>query len=888
MHFVLRTKDSCWSPRASLSMHSAKLLLLMVAGDIQPNPGPVQPRKRNRCRRPSHPDCPQPACPKKVGYDEPALCCDACNKWWHAHCAGLSDDQYNTLESDKSSTWHCPLCPDPDPAPKVPPIRLARKHGIWTVKSNPKGPKADTSKPKRQERRKPRRYPDSITTVITNANSLKGKKLEIAGLLETTKPHILIVTETKLHSRIHSTELLPENYSVIRRDRNSKGGGVLIAISNELDGYELDIACETESVYICLHSGNMPATLVGAIYSPPDRKKSYLTNVLAEMKKVITTTQPAHTIIGGDFNLPGINWNDMRAPPRTPHRKQASLLLGTLEELHLHQMVHFPTRKTNTLDLLLTDAPNLVNRVHKAPGLSDHDTVIIEHQLKATVNKKEPRSVPLYHKANWEDIKKRIKEFSTDYFTANATSRRSLNANWDEIRSCISDCTRNLIPQKKIGTRFHLPYITPQIKRKIRKRQRIFQRAKKRNKQKDWDYCRNLKREIKRDLDEAYNSYIKNILNMDEDKPGMMKRFYRFIKSLRQDSFGVSTLRANGRVAATSEEKANMCNKQFHSVFTPRSDPSRALPKPDGPTLPRMSDIHITEPGIEKLLRNLNPSKATGPDEIPARVLKECAAALAPVIADLFQQSLDEGAVPNDWKSQNVHPIFKKVWTKSDPANYRPVALTAILCKQLEHCVSSNLYAHLDYYRWIKCYQHGFRRKLSTVIQLLTAVTDLFNAMAEGTRTDSIILDFSKAFDKVDLELLLTKLHHVGVDGNLLRWMRSFLTGRIQRVCIDGAASSPCDVTSGVPQGSVLGTLLFIIYINDIGAHISPGTHMRLFADDALLYRHTDTFDDHITLQKDLDHLMDWAETWRMDNPKKCYAMHFMTPHQKRNTCAAP
>ena len=606
------------------------------------------------------------------------------------------------------------------------------------------------------------------------------------------------------------------------------------------------------------------------------------------MKKVITTTQPAHTIIGGDFNLPGINWNDMRTPPGTPHRKQASLLLGTLEELHLHQMVHFPTRKTNTLDLLLTDAPNQVNRVHKAPGLSDHDTVIIEHQLKATVNKKEPRSVPLYHKANWEDIKKRTKELSTYYFTANATSRRSLNANWDEIRSCISDCTRNLIPHKKIGTRFHLPYITPQIKRKIRKRQRIFQRAKKRNKQKDWDYCRNLKREIKRDLDEAYNSYIKNMLNMDEDKPGMIKRFYRFIKSLRQDSFGVSTLRANGHVAATSEEKANMCNKQFHSVFPPRSDPSRALPKPDGPTLSRMSDIHITEPGIEKLLRNLNPSKATGPDEIPARVLKECAAALAPVIADLFQQSLDEGAVPNDWKSQNVHPIFKK-GTKSDPANYRPVALTAILCKQLEHWVSSNLYAHLDYYRWIKCYQHGFRRKLSTVTQLLTAVTDLFNAMAEGTRTDSIILDFSKAFDKVDLELLLTKLHHVGVDGNLLRWMRSFLTGRIQKVCIDGAASSPCDVTSGVPQGSVLGPLLFIIYINDIGAHLSPGTHMRLFADDALLYRHTDTFDDHITLQKDLDHLMDWAETWRMEfKPKKCYAMHFMTPHQKRNTCAAP
>ena len=127
---------------------------------------------------------------------------------------------------------------------------------------------------------------------------------------------------------------------------------------SDTDLNELDIACETESVYICLHSANMPAALVGTIYQFPDRKKNYLTEVLAEQKKVITTTQSAHIIVGGDFNLPRIKWEDM-CPPQP---KKAKLLLDTMEELNLHQMVHFPPRKDNTLGLLLTDAPALVNK----------------------------------------------------------------------------------------------------------------------------------------------------------------------------------------------------------------------------------------------------------------------------------------------------------------------------------------------------------------------------------------------------------------------------------------------------------------------------------------------------------------------------------------------
>ena len=631
----------------------------------------------------------------------------------------------------------------------------------------------------------------------------------------------------------------------------------------------------------------MLATPVVAIYRPPDRRKSYLNTAIKELKQVINKTQPAHIIVGGDFNLPGVNWEEKRAPPRTPHKQQAKILLSATEDLNLHQMVHIPTRRQNTLDLLFTDHPDLVNNVYSAPGLSDHDTVVIEHQLKATINKKEPREVPLYHRANWPEVKERIEKFSTEYAAANMTNLRPLNTNWSDIKDCISSCIADLIPHKKIGTRFHLPYITKPIQRKIRKRQRVYRKAKKSNRQKDWDQCHDLKREIKRELNEAFNEYINNMLNVEDDSPGMMKRFYRFVKSLRQDSFGVSTLKADGKIAATPKEKAEMCNAQFHSVFTPRSDPEN-LPQPLDPPLPRMPYLEITPPGIEKLLQNLNASKATGPDEIPARLLKECSKELAPVIAALYQQSLDEGEVPEDWKAQNVHPVFKK-GSKSDPANYRPVALTAILCKQLEHCISSNIHSHLDKHNWLKSYQHGFRKLRSCVTQLLSATTDFFDAMEKGHRTDAIILDFSKAFDKVDHECLLRKLQSVGVEGNLLKWMRHFLTGRRQRVCIDGAASETCEVTSGVPQGSVLGPLLFIIYINDIGQGLSPDTTIRLFADDALLYRKIQSHEDHSILQSDLNRLMDWATAWRMEfNPKKCNVIHFMTIYQKKTQCAVP
>ena len=167
---------------------------------------------------------------------------------------------------------------------------------------------------------------------------------------------------------------------------------------------------------------------------------------------------------------------------------------------------------------------------------------------------------------------------------------------------------------------------------------------------------------------------------------------------------------------------------------------------------------------------------------------------------------------------------------------------------------------HFEKYNVLDNAQHGFRKNRSTISQLIITVNDFASTLRDQKQTDAILLDFSKAFDKVDHEGLLSKLNHLGINGSLLNWARSFLVGREQRVIVEGMESAPSKVLSGVPQGTVLGPLFFLIYINDIFKGLSEGTKIRLFADDSLLYRTIETPSDSATLQNDLNTLQLWEK----------------------------
>ena len=269
------------------------------------------------------------------------------------------------------------------------------------------------------------------------------------------------------------------------------------------------------------------------------------------------------------------------------------------------------------------------------------------------------------------------------------------------------------------------------------------------------------------------------------------------------------------------------------------------------------------------LLRNLDVNKALGPDGIPARVLKECANELAPSLCYLFNKSLSLSVVPSQWKLAHVVPIHKK-GSKEHVSNYRPVSLLCILSKVLERCVFNRLYKHLA--PVLQDAQHGFIRGRSTVTELLTFLHDIGAALDKSLETDVVYLDLPKAFDSVDHGKLVLKLKQHGVEGNLLSWLANYLSDRKQRTVVSGALSKPLPVISGVPQGSLLGPLLFVVYTNDIQATAASSCSILIFADDTKCYKTIETQDDSRKLQEGLDLLYRWSIRWRLNLniKKKC------------------
>ena len=277
-----------------------------------------------------------------------------------------------------------------------------------------------------------------------------------------------------------------------------------------------------------------------------------------------------------------------------------------------------------------------------------------------------------------------------------------------------------------------------------------------------------------------------------------------------------------------------------------------------------------------KLLQALNISKAAGPDGIRPRVLKELSSELASIFTLLFQASIHQQSLPDIWKHANVNPIYKK-GDKTNPSNYRPVSLTCITCKLLEHIICSSLMQHLNRHNILYPLQHGFREKRSCESQLIEFVHDIAFNIQKGHQNDVVVMDFAEAFDKVAHNRLLYKLSSYGVKGNTLGWIGSFLSGRSQKVVLEGKSSSSAPVLSGVPQGSVLGPILFLIYINDLPEYVSNST-VRLFADDTLLYLTIHNSSDCIKLQEDLNNLERWESDWQMSfHPDKSKVIHITT-----------
>jgi hypothetical protein len=337
---------------------------------------------------------------------------------------------------------------------------------------------------------------------------------------------------------------------------------------------------------------------------------------------------------------------------------------------------------------------------------------------------------------------------------------------------------------------------------------------------------------------------------------------------------GIGPLKdGQGRTVQDSKDMAELLNRTFSGIFTRENVTDVPDPQPTG-CRHEIKNVKISERAIKVKIRKLRADGAAGPDGLGPLVLKKLIDEITPPLAKVMRLSLKEGVVPDDWRKANVAPIFKK-GAKSDASNYRPVSLTSVSCRVMEGLLKDHIVTHLERNRLIKATQHGFMKGRSCVTNLLTFFDKVTSELDSGESIDVIYLDFAKAFDTVPHERLKKKMKAHGLGGELFKWIAAWLSGRKQRVVLNGQESSWADVLSGVPQGSVLGPLLFLIFINDLDMAVSELDMLIKFADDTKVGRVIRSDSDRAALQAALDRLMQWSDKWGMRfNVGKCKVMH--------------
>ena len=721
---------------------------------------------------------------------------------------------------------------------------------------------------------------DVVKVMYTNVRSLVtgNKREELKILLHEHDIDILGLTETWGRSDFVDSELDFAGFKLFRKDRSAvndkKGGGVALYVSNKLRSVECDDlnAKHCESVWCRIYVNEGDYFVAGVCYRSPEAEDSEIQQLFDCIRSVTDLNSPL--VIMGDFNYPGIDWEQLKAD-----NVRGTKFVKLIMDCFLEQHVHTPTRGNNILDLVLTNDLQPKGDVFVMAPVDNSDHNVLVWEMDCNINTTQSyRKRLLYNQADYDAMRQFVRRR-----LANVDSTLvSASAMWDNFNCIMQDAIKRFVPLSTDSCKKKKPlWMTRDVLRNIKRKHKLWKKWRQGNDDIAYTQYRKQANKASKVVKLAKRAFEKKIAkNIKNDS----KSFYSYARSKSRVKTSVGPLIGeNGSLASTDKDMANMLNEFFASVFTKENMDEFPTVKQcfRGSENEKLHTYSVTPDMVKSKLLKLKMNKAPGIDSVGTRILLELSEEISETVAELFNKSLKSGDVPQDWKMANVTAVYKK-GKKSSPSNYRPVSLTVNLCKIFESVMRDSIIQHLEKHKLVTGSQHGFVKNKSCLTNLLIFMEEITNYLDAGYPVDIIYLDFQKAFDKVPHSRLILKLAAHGISGDVLRWIENWLRGRKQRVVLGGQESEWSDILSGVPQGSVLGPILFVLYINDIDDTVN--SKILKFADDTKIYHRVDSADGIESMRVDLYNLVSWSKEWQMlFNIDKCKVMHLGYNNPKVN-----
>ena len=792
------------------------------------------------------------SCYKEVKHTSLSILCDICDRWIHRKCSDMTLKEYKENQKKKHFSWKCSVCrPDDKVVTEKPDITILKENELpESLESVQKGN-------------------NQILVLSLNFRSIMNKEEELEYICSKYNPDIICITETWMDESV-AQAYLPAGYKVIRKDRSKqfkqkygrkKGGGIAIYYKSELKVEKKTYLTDEVEEILWVQVKTKESFMLGTVY------RNEYTDILSETdgeskleENVRKAQEISHRIIiNGDFNIDTSDTTNC----------ETEALTNLYNTYNLTQLIKKPTRtdkksgRATVIDhIWANEELQLIEKTGTFLGVSDHFGTYMVMNMQKPPPQKEKITYRCYKNYSIEAYNEDLKVNLQNSLVEEHIIAKNVNAATEELIKVMQQTADVHAPIKEteIGVRKKpVTWFTAQLEEMITVRNNLlsdyyfyYSNSFKSRLKTISNSISHLKRKLKK-------KYIEEKLN---EAKGNSKQLWKIINQVTNRTKSHETVEPD----MMTQEKANRFNKYFATIG---SEIQKALntinPTIDFSGLQGFNFKMETEEAIMKLIDKIKLNVATGNDNISSRLIKDAKFTITPLLTQIINLGYETSIFPECMKQATIKALHKKE-DSDDISNYRPISILPTLSKVLERAATNQLISYLEAHNLISTHQHAYRTMHSTKTCLFEVVNYIYRMLDAKRYTAVASLDLSKAFDSISHTLLLQKLSKLGLSEQSLHWVQSYLTARKQRTKFKNFTSTEEDIISGVPQGSIIGPLLFLCFTNDLAEHFRGLCKLVAYADDTQLIIDASNLKQ---LEKKIEQAITTAQRWYSSNSMK-------------------